>query len=125
MSDLKERLIKKFEQRYGDNYVAFNEYVENEIIENGGRYTMDKNEYCNYCNKVNKDNSAIIYIKRTKCFIYTITKLYEEDEEIDFAGEFTASSCLKYCIKRFINEHRDCEVYVTVNRELYFKVKIK
>ena len=126
MSDLKlkERVMKEFEQRYGDNYRIFNEYVENKIIENGGRYIMGKNEYYNYCNKVNEDNTVISYVKRTKCFTYTIEELYEKDEEIDCTGEFTASSCLKYCIERFADEHEDCEIYFSKDGKLYFKVKI-
>ena len=42
MSDLKERLIKEFKDSYENSYQAFNEFVEDKIIENHGVYTMDK-----------------------------------------------------------------------------------
>ena len=140
MSDLKERLIKEFKDSYENSYQAFNEFVEDKLIENHGVYIMDKIEYYYYCNEVNENNSAKLYLKRTKRFIKTITslpteyppyiscakKVYEriEHEHIDYTGKPAPSSCLKYCIKRFCKEHEGCVVYLYDYEKLYFQVKM-
>lgn len=137
---LKERLIKEFEDSYENSYQAFNEFVEDKLIENNGAYIMDKFGYYQYCNKANENNSAKLYLKRTKRFTKTITslptecppyisrakKIYEriKHEHIDYTGKPTPSVCLKYCIKRFCKEHEDCVVYLYDYGKLYFQVKI-
>ena len=102
---------------------------------------MDKFGYYQYCNKANENNSAKLYLKRTKRFIKTITNLLYEDlscisrankvykriecEHINYIGEEpTPSVCLKYCIKKFCKEHEDCVVYLYDFDKLYFQVKI-
>lgn len=137
MSELKERLIKEFKDLYDKDYQVFNKFIEDKIIENHGVYIMDKIDYYHYCNKVNENNSAKLYIKRIRRFIRTIINLpYEypiytrsdgfykrlEHERIDYTGKFSPS--LKYCIKRFCKEHEDCVVYLRDYKELYFQVNI-
>ena len=141
MSDLKERLIKKFNDSYENSYQVFNKFVEDKLIENNGAYIMDKFGYYQYCNKVNENNSVKLYLKRTKRFIKTITslpteyppcisranKVYKriEHEYIDYTGEKPMPSArLKYCIKKFCKEHEDCVVYLYDYEKLYFQVKI-
>ena len=140
MSSLKERLMKEFEDSYENSYQAFNEFVEDKLIENNGAYIMDKFEYYQYCNEANENNSAKLYLERTKRFIKTITNLLYEDlscisrankvyeriehERIDYTGKPTPSVCLKYCIKRFCKEHEDCVVYLYDFEKLYFQVMI-
>ena len=141
MSSLKERLIKKFNDSYENSYQVFSEFVEDKLIENNGSYIMDKFGYYQYCNKANENNSAKLYLKRTKRFIKTITNLLYEDlscisrankvykriecEHINYIGEKpTPSVCLKYCIKKFCKEHEDCVVYLYDFEKLYFQIKI-
>ena len=141
MSDLKERLIKKFDDLYENSYQVFNKFVEDKLMENNGVYIMDKFGYYQYCNKVNENNSVKLYLKRTKRFIKTITslpteyqpcvsranKVYKriEHEYIDYTGEKPMPSArLKYCIKKFCKEHEDCVIYLYDYEKLYFQVKI-
>ena len=141
MSSLKERLMGKFNDSYENSYQAFNEFVEDKLIENKGAYIMDKFGYYQYCNKENENNSARLYLKRIKRFIKTITslsteypscisranKVYKriEHEYIDYTGEKPMPSArLKYCIKKFCKEHEDCVVYLYDYEKLYFQVKI-
>ena len=141
MSNLsfKERLIREFKDSYENSYQAFNKFVEDKIIENNGVYTMDKFGYYQYCNEANENNSAKLYLKRTRRFIKTICSLHIEypicinsdkvyrcieHERIDCTGKPTPSICLKYCIKRFCKEHEGCVVYLYDYEKLYFQVKI-
>lgn len=138
MSELKERLMKELKDSYENSYQVFNKFVEDKIIKNNGVYVMDKIDYYHYCNEANENNSAKLYLKRTKRFIKTIinlpsefpicidsSKIYKriEHERIDYAGKPNPSSCLKYCIKRFCKEHEDCVVYLYDFQKLYFQVK--
>ena len=139
MSDLKERLIKKFDDLYENSYQVFNKFVEDKLIENNGAYIMDKFGYYQYCNKANENNSVKLYLKRTKRFIKTICSLHIEYpiyinsdkvyrrieyERIDCTGKPTPSICLKYCIKRFCKEHEGCILYLRDYKELYFQMII-
>ena len=138
MSILKEKVIKGFEELFGNDYQIFTEYVEGKIVENGGRYIMDKIEYYHYCNKVNENNSAKIYIKRIKRFVETLsyfTVIVDPFEYpsncklinykvIDYTGEYKPRTSLKYCIKRFCKEHEDCKVYLYKDEKLYFHIDI-
>ena len=136
---LKERLIKEFKDSYENSYQAFNEFIEDKIIENHGVYIMDKIDYYYYCNEVNENNSAKLYLKRIKRFIKTIRSLHIEypicinsdkvyrriqHERIDCTGKPTPSICLKYCIKRFCKEHEGCILYLRDYKELYFQMII-
>ena len=139
MSDLKERLIKEFKDSYENSYRVFNEFVEDKLIENKGAYIMDKFGYYQYCNEANENNSANVYLKRTRRFIKTIRSLHIEypicinsdkvyrcidHERIDGTGKPTPSICLKYCIRRFCKEHEGCIVYLRDYKELYFQMII-
>ena len=139
MSDLKERLIKEFKDSYENSYRVFNEFIEDKLIENKGAYIMDKFGYYQYCNEANENNSANVYLKRTRRFIKTIRSLHIEypicinsdkvyrrieQERIDCTGKPTPSICLKYCIKRFCKEHKGCILYLRDYKELYFQMII-
>lgn len=139
MSELKDRLIKEFENSYDKSYQIFNKFVEDKIIKNHGVYVMDKIDYYHYCNEVKENNSAKRYLKRAKRFIRTIinlpselpfcvdsSKIYKriEHERIDFTGKPNPSSCLKYCVKRFCKEHEGCVVYLYDYQKLYFQMNI-
>lgn len=139
MSELKDRLMKEFENSYENSYQIFNKFVEDKIIKNHGVYIMDKIDYYQYCNEVKENNSAKQYLKRARRFIRTIINLPSEfpicidssniykrieHERIDYTGKPTPSICLKYCIKRFCKEHEGCIVYLRNYKELYFQMII-
>lgn len=119
MSDLKNIILKSYEEHFEDTYEAFNNYIEMKIIEGRGYYRMDKYDYYNFCNTVNENNSAKRYLFRTKRFCNVVLNLpivaiYDHEINpylINYIGkEFKPSTELMYCIKRFCEEHPDVRV---------------
>ena len=119
MSDLKNIILKSYEEHFEDTYIAFNNYIEMKIIEGCGYYRMDKYDYYNFCNTVNENNSAKRYLFRTKRFCNVVLNLPSIDivdpeinpHLINYIGrKFKPSTELMYCIKRFCEEHPDVRV---------------
>ena len=119
MSDLKNIILKSYDEHFEDTYIAFNNYIEMKIIEGRGYYRMDKYDYYNFCNTVNENNSAKRYLFRTKRFCNVglnlpIVAIYDHEINpylINYIGkEFKPSTELMYCIKRFCEEHPDVRV---------------
>ena len=119
MSDLKNIILKSYDEHFEDTYEVFNNYIEMKIIEGHGYYRMDKYDYYNFCNIINEDNSAKRYLFRTKRFCKVVLNLPTVDMLdsvinpylINYVGrEFKPLTELMYCIKRFCEEHPDVRV---------------
>lgn len=134
MSEIKEMLLKEYENRFGECCEKFEDYIKERLIEKSGIFVMNKEEYYKMCNEFNECNSAIRYTKRIKRFKKILSWLnyfkYEFNKSRKFvlntndipytAIKYNPTGMFMYFLKKFSEKYKDIEIQIDLKE---FKIK--